>query len=109
MVTHSRGLVFAFFVTQVPIWYIYFLSSMELMHIYVRKLRRSVNVRNPKAYFGAFRKGRSGRSYGSYGRSSRYTRRYQGSSRYSRGRSYGPSSSYGRSRGFSRTIRGRNR
>ncbi len=64
-------------------------------HIYVRKLRRSVNVRNPRAYFSAFRKGRGGRSYGRFRSSSRYGR-YQGSSRYSRGRSYGRVRSAGR-------------
>ncbi len=59
-----------------------------MAHIFVRKLGRSVNVRNPQAYF---RKLRSGGNIGS-------SRRYSGTGR-----------SYGRSTYKRRTYSGYNR
>lgn len=58
------------------------------MHIYVRKLRRTVNVRNPRAYFAAFSQGRGGRRFASrrYGGRSRYGGRFRFRSSFNRSR-----------------------
>ncbi len=57
-----------------------------MAHIFVRKLGRSVNVRNPRAYFSKLRSGP--RSGSNYGRSYSVTGRSYGRKSYGRRRSY---------------------